>query len=78
MEGGDPPLQVLAKIDYLVDLHTASFGRVNSYYVRADMNSAITRHMSVLANPQIIVHNTGMYTRHPLSPLLPLPNLRLC
>lgn len=52
--------QVLSKLDYLIDLHTASFGRVNSYYVRADMNAPVTRLMSMLAHPQIIVHNTGL------------------
>jgi hypothetical protein len=29
--------KVISQFNYLIDLHTASFGRVNSYYVRADM-----------------------------------------
>jgi predicted deacylase len=39
----------------VVDLHTASFGRVNSFYVRADMNDPMTRRMAFLQHPQIIV-----------------------
>lgn len=29
--------KIISQFNYLIDLHTASFGRVNSYYVRADM-----------------------------------------
>jgi hypothetical protein len=43
--------------DYLVDLHTASFGRINSYYIRADLSDPITKKMALLQNAQIIVHN---------------------
>lgn len=49
--------RVLAQFDYLIDLHTASNGRVNSLYVRADMDNPITARMACLQNPQIIVHN---------------------
>jgi hypothetical protein len=38
---------------------SASFGRVNSLYVRADMTDARTNRLARLQNPQIIVHNTG-------------------
>ncbi len=48
---------IVSRFEYLIDLHTASLGRVNSYYVRADMHDAITARMAVLQNPQIIVHN---------------------
>lgn len=48
---------VITKFDYLVDLHTASFGRVNSYYIRADMSDKKTARMAVLQNAQIIVDN---------------------
>ena len=48
---------IVGEFDYLMDLHTASFGRANSYYIRADMQDAITRKMALLQNPQIIVHN---------------------
>lgn len=29
--------KIMSQFNYMIDLHTASFGRVNSYYVRADM-----------------------------------------
>ncbi|KTW31891.1 uncharacterized protein T551_01152 [Pneumocystis jirovecii RU7] len=51
--------RIVKKFDYLIDLHTASKGRVNSLYVRANMLDDRTRKMAVLQNPQIIVHNTS-------------------
>ena len=51
--------RVVSVMDYLLDLHTASFGRVNSLYVRADMNVPLVRRLAQLQQPQIIVHNTG-------------------
>ena len=50
---------VIRKMDYLVDLHTASFGRVNSLYVRADLDNEISAKFAHLQDPQIIVHNKG-------------------
>lgn len=44
-------------IDYLLDLHTASTGRINSYYVRADMIDPKVKKMALLQNADIIVHN---------------------
>lgn len=49
--------KILPHFDYLIDLHTASFGRINSFYVRADMDKEVVRTMARLQNPQIIVHN---------------------
>lgn len=49
--------KLIKHFDYLLDLHTASNGRINSYYVRADMSDAIVRKMAQLQNAQIIVHN---------------------
>ena len=49
--------RILAPLDYLIDLHTASFGRLNSLYVRADMTNEVTARMAYLQRPQIIVHN---------------------
>ncbi len=43
--------------DYLLDLHTASFGRSNSLYVRADMANPVTAQMAYLLRPQLILHN---------------------
>lgn len=47
----------IKKIDVLLDLHTASFGRINSYYVRADMSQPSVKKMALLQNADIIVHN---------------------
>ena len=46
-----PPLQ------YLIDIHTASFGRVNSYYIRANMAKEEPAQMARLQNPEIILDN---------------------
>mgnify|MGYP001544293205 CR=1 FL=1 len=51
--------RVVKHFDYLIDLHTASFGRANSLYIKADLENEITRKMSYLINPQIVVHSTG-------------------
>ncbi|MFT6145366.1 MAG: putative deacylase [Myxococcota bacterium] len=48
---------VIRKMDLLLDLHTASFGRVNCLYIRADMTDPKTARMAYLQRPQIIVHN---------------------
>ena len=44
-------------IDYLLDLHTASTGRINSYYIRADMDLPKVNKLARLQNADIIVHN---------------------
>ena len=44
-------------IDFLLDLHTASTGRINSYYIRADMDHPQVKKMAELQNADIIVHN---------------------
>lgn len=49
--------RIARHFDYLLDLHTASFGRINSYYIRADMKHPVTRKLAMLQNAQIIVHN---------------------
>ncbi|MEZ4443967.1 MAG: succinylglutamate desuccinylase/aspartoacylase family protein [Polyangiaceae bacterium] len=49
--------RIVSRFDYLVDLHTASFGRINSLYVRADMKDPRCARMAYLQRPQIIVHN---------------------
>lgn len=49
--------RIITRFDYLLDLHTASFGRVNSLYIRADMTHAVTARMAYLQRPQIILHN---------------------
>lgn len=47
--------KIISKFDYLLDLHTASQGRVNSLYIRADLENTETRTLAYLQNPQIIV-----------------------
>ena len=49
--------RLIKEFDYLIDLHTASNGRINSYYIRADMEDKTVREMALLQNAQIIVHN---------------------
>ena len=49
--------KIVKHFDYLLDLHTASVGRINSYYIRADMSNETVRKMALLQNAQIIVHN---------------------
>jgi predicted deacylase len=47
------------KLDYVFDLHTASAGRQNSLYVRADMNDDNIKKLATDLSPQIIVHNSS-------------------
>lgn len=49
--------RLVRRFDYLLDLHTASFGRINSLYVRADMKHEKTARLAYLQKPQIILHN---------------------
>lgn len=49
--------RIIGNFDFLVDLHTASFGRINSLYVRADLADDTTRNMALRQRPQIILHN---------------------
>lgn len=51
--------RVVHCFEYLVDLHTASFGRKNSLYVRVDLDDPVARRMAMLIGAQIIVHNEG-------------------
>lgn len=49
--------KLIKNFSFLFDLHTASNGRINSYYIRADMNDPIVEKMALLQNAEIIVHN---------------------
>ena len=51
--------KILKKFDYHIDLHTASFGRINSFYVRADLQDELIYKMAELQDPQIIVSIRG-------------------
>lgn len=48
--------KLIKKFDFLLDLHTASFGRINSLYVRADLDNKECARLAMLQNPQIIVN----------------------
>ncbi|HSN82023.1 MAG TPA: succinylglutamate desuccinylase/aspartoacylase family protein [Polyangiales bacterium] len=70
--------RIVKRFDYLVDLHTASFGRVNSLYVRADMTQLSTATMAYLQRPQIIVHNPPSdYTLRGAAMDLGIPSITL-
>lgn len=51
--------RIVKHFDFLIDLHTASFGRINSLYVRADMGSEVVARMAELQEPEIIVNKSG-------------------
>ncbi|KAI8997349.1 hypothetical protein BDB01DRAFT_846011 [Pilobolus umbonatus] len=51
--------KIISQFNYMIDLHTASFGRINSYYVRVDMNDPTAARMARLQQPQILLHNSG-------------------
>lgn len=51
---------VLPHFDVLLDLHTASSGRENTLYVRADMNVPEVARLVRVLQPEIVVHNTGV------------------
>lgn len=54
--------RIIFKFDYLIDLHTASFGRTNSYYIRADMADEVSSRMAKLQGPDIILNNPASDT----------------
>lgn len=47
--------RIVKHFNYLFDLHTASFGRANSFYVRADLDNEEAARMALLQRPQIIL-----------------------
>lgn len=52
--------QIIGQCTHLLDLHTASKGRVNSHYIRADLTHPVIRMMAYAQNAQILLHHTGM------------------
>ncbi|MEM1007893.1 MAG: succinylglutamate desuccinylase/aspartoacylase family protein, partial [Myxococcota bacterium] len=46
----------LDQCDLLIDIHTASEGRVNTFYVRADLHAHSARQMAERMEPEIILH----------------------
>ena len=51
--------RVVKHFEYMIDLHTASFGRINTLYVRADLTNADAAWMAECQQPQIMLHNVG-------------------
>lgn len=49
--------RVIRPMDHLFDLHTASTGRVNTLYIRADLDDPAIASMAELMAPQIILHS---------------------
>lgn len=49
--------RVVRRFEFLVDMHTASFGNINSLYVRADLTDTKAARMARLLRPQIILNN---------------------
>lgn len=49
--------RIVRHCDYLFDLHTASFGRVNTHYVRCDTNSPTAVRLASVLAPQIVLHS---------------------
>lgn len=49
----------LTGCNYLIDVHTASEGRINSMYVRADLTSELAREFALLMGPEIVLHVRG-------------------
>lgn len=52
--------KILPHLDYLIDMHTASFGRVNSLYVRADLSDEQIKSMAYLQDADIVLNNKGV------------------
>lgn len=52
--------RIVRHCEYLLDLHTASFGRVNSHYIRANLDNPISARMAYLQNADIILNTPGL------------------
>ncbi len=52
--------KILTKLDYLIDMHTASFGRENSLYVRAAMQNDTISQMANLQDSDIILNSNRL------------------
>jgi len=47
--------KIMRSFNYLVDLHTASFGRINALYVRADLNQEVLAAIAPLLDADILL-----------------------
>jgi predicted deacylase len=51
--------KIVSKFTHLCDIHTASVGKINTLYVKADMGDPIIAKMSLVFGPRIIVNSAG-------------------
>lgn len=51
--------KIARSFQYHIDLHTASFGRVNTVYARVDLHDPVPAMLARLMRPEIIVHSPG-------------------
>jgi predicted deacylase len=51
--------KILPYFNFLIDMHTASFGRVNSMYARADFTNDTLKMLGILQKPDIILNSKG-------------------
>lgn len=52
--------RVVPAFNFLIDMHTASFGRTNTLYVRADLNNDTLAMLAKLQEADIILNNSGV------------------
>lgn len=52
--------RVVPAFDFLIDMHTASFGRTNTLYVRADLSNDTLAMLAKLQEADIILNNSGV------------------
>ncbi len=60
--------KLVRHFDYLVDMHTASFGRLNSLYVRANMEDETIAEMAKLHPADILLSSKGLPSTGDASP----------
>ncbi len=51
--------KILTRLDYLIDMHTASFGRENTLYVRGDLTNEAIAEMAFLQDADIVLNSKG-------------------
>lgn len=51
--------KIVSKFTHLCDIHTASVGKINTLYVKADMSDPIIAKMALIFSPRIIVNSAG-------------------
>ncbi|MDH5367758.1 MAG: succinylglutamate desuccinylase/aspartoacylase family protein [Cyclobacteriaceae bacterium] len=53
---------ILPSFDFMIDMHTASFGRINTMYARADLKNDTLKLLAKLQQPDIILNSIGAST----------------